>query len=1068
MKRTGLLSTAASYPLAIAAFMLASPAVAQDAAAPGNPPEALRGEVELESDQDSAEDLGASIVVTGSRIRRPNLDASVPITSIGSEQLLSTSQVAIGDVLNDQPSLRSTFSQAGSNSPLRDPTTAALNLLDLRGLGPDRTLVLQNGRRLPPSLVGRGAPDVNMIPSNLIERVDIVTGGNSAIYGSDAMAGVVNFVLKRNFEGIQLNGRVGVSSRGDASTYLLSATAGHNFADDRGNIAVAAEFARQDSFVGTDRGLMRNVAGFIVVDLDNPGDPNTVNNSDGIPDRAFFTDVHSPTNAYGGQLTPNCNAATPAALRAVRCLPNSNIARLYYFLPDGTIQEGPYGTRDFRPLQNQIQGGFGANGRRANEYDLRPDLERVNLNLMAHFTVSDAFEPFVELQYARSSSRVFNGGAASFQPGLPGALGLLPNFRLDNPFLTDQARSVIRSYVGPTATTFQLSRANLDLGAREFRPERNTYRGVVGIRGTFFDDWTYEASVNYGRFEQETELRNQINFQRMLYALDAVRDPATGNIVCRVTIDPAARVLNPAIPAGSFDPARAAAVFQKYQADNISQCVPFNPFGENAPSLAAREYVSPVASGRAKQTQLVLNGFVSGDTSGFLNLPGGPVGFAIGGEYRKETAFQRFDEMTELAGNSLLGVRPFDPPSFQVKEAFGELRLPILKDIPFFHELTVEAAARIADYKGATGTVFAWNVGGSWAPVRDIRFRGNYSVAVRAPNLAELHTVQQTSFLLGFQDPCSIQNIGAGASTRVANCRSQGIPVGFDRLVGSGVGSQTLLIGGNPNLSEEKSKSLTVGGVFTPSFLPGLSLSIDYYDIKIQDVISTPPAQAIANACYDAASLDNPFCPLIVRFPAGSVDPVNGSSTAFFIRTVQQTLFNFAKLKARGVDFEVAYRRRIAGLGEVNTRLIGTYVKERNNFLFADDPSRPDQVLFEAGDPRWAWNWSTGLRNGPYSFNYEVRYVGKQLIRGNAAENVFSVGGRPPQNADFAEITFNDPVVYHAFRVGFDVSDNFNLYMGADNIFDRLPPNGETGTIDGPTTYDNIGRAFYAGASIKF
>jgi outer membrane receptor protein involved in Fe transport len=999
----------------------------------------------------------ADIVVTGSRIRRPNLDATVPITSVGSEQFTATGQVAVGDVLNDQPSLRSTLSQQNSS---RFPDAGGLNFLDLRGLGIQRTLVLQNGRRLPPASIGGSAPDVNIIPTDLIERVDIVTGGNSAIYGSDAVAGVVNFVMKRNYEGVQLRGQAGVSERGDGSAYFIGGIAGTNFGDGRGNIALAAEFARQDSHFSRDRGLLAKQSGFGVVELDNPSDPNTVNNSDGIPDRQFFVGFTSPTASYGGQLAPNCNAGTPAARRAARCLPGTNNARLIYFQPDGTLVEGPYGDRDFRPLQNQILNGQGVNQRRPGENDLRPDLERINLNLLAHYSLSDAFEPFVELQYAHSKVRVGQGGPSFFQAGIPGGIGAAAIFRLDNPFLTNQARSVIQNYTDPGATTFLVNRSTLDVGARTSFPRRNTYRGVIGVRGQFLDDWDYEFSVNHGRYDQDLTATGHVNFQRLAFALDAARDPATGNIVCRVQIDAAARAtirsrlgLGPA----------GAAVATANEAADVAQCVPFNAFGENASSQAARAYVAPPVTAHAKSTQLVVNGFVTGDSSAFFNMPGGPLGFALGAEYRRETAFQRFDEFTETGTNILGPVAVFDPRSFKVKEAFGELRIPILADIPFFHELTVEAAGRVADYKGATGTVYAWNAGLSYAPVRDIRFRGNYAVAVRAPNLTELYSVRTTAFVNGFQDPCSIQNI---TPARVANCLAAGVPAGFNRLAFP-TSAQPIISGGNPDLREETSKSLTLGAVLTPRFVSGLSLSVDYYDIKIDNVISTQGAQAIANACYDAPSLDNTFCSQLRRFPAGSVD-AQGNSNAFLIDTVEQTTFNFAKFTARGIDFELAYRRAISGIGEISTRLVATHLLERNNFIFAGQPDRPDRIMSETGDPRWVANWNVGLKTGPYMFGYQLRYIGKQLIAGNPAENVFSVGGLPPQNADFADILFNPAVFYHDIRLGIDVNQRLNFYMGAQNLTDRLPPFGNIGTQEGAGIYDNMGRYFYAGAVVKF
>lgn len=1053
MNRVSFLSSSAAG--AIAAVALAGAPQAALAQSAGPDTAGIEG-----SADGSAARADEPIVVTGSRIRRPNLDATVPITSLPSDLLTETANLAAGDVLNNQPSIRSTVSQ--QNSFGVSNFAAGLNFLDLRGLGVQRTLVLQNGRRLPPAAIGRSSPDINIVPSDLIDRVDIVTGGNSAVYGSDAVAGVVNFVMKRDFEGLEARAQAGVSERGDAGSYRLSGLAGTNFAGGLGNVALNVEYARQESASTSGRKLMEKSSGFGVVDADVPAQ-----NSDGIPDRNFFVGFTSPTVAYGGQLTPNCNAGTRADRRDARCLPGGNVARLYYFQPDGRLVEGPYGDRDFRPLQNQILNGQGTNGRRFGENELRPDLERITANLLARYTVSDAFEPFVELLYARTDVRVGNGGASFFQGGLQGGIGAAAVFRLDNPYLTDQARAVIQQFVDPGTTTFQVSRALLEAGIRTAKPSRDTYRAVFGVRGEFMDDWNYEISANYGRYDEDLRATGYINYQRLAYALDAARSPTTGQIVCRVQFDPAARatIRNRINFAGTVSPDAAALALANEDAD-VAQCVPFNAFGEGAASPEARAYVAPLVSAHSKSRQFVLNGFVSGDTSSFFDLPGGPVGFAVGAEYRRETAFQRFDPLTEAGLNFANQTPVFDPPAFAVKEAFAEIRLPILADMPLFHELTIEAAGRVADYRGATGTVFAWNAGGSYAPVPDLRFRGNYSVAVRAPNLADLYAVRTSSFSSGFNDPCSIQFIGAGSSTRAANCLAAGIPAGFNRLAGT-ASAQPIVEGGNPNLREERSKSWTVGAVFTPRFVPGFSASVDYYDIKIEDVVAASSAQIIANACYDAATLNNPYCGQLTRFSAGSVAS-DGSSNAFFIDRVESTTFNFGKYTARGVDFELAYQRQLPSIGVLSLRGVATRVLERANFIFADQPNRPDRILSETGDPKWASNLNVDLQSGPVKIGYQLRYLGRQLIAGNAAENVFTVGGNPPFNADFADPFVNPDVFYHDIRVEFEATDDFNFYAGVQNIGDRLPPFGQVGTADNTGIYENIGRYFFAGAVAKF
>jgi outer membrane receptor protein involved in Fe transport len=1065
MRKIGLLGTSAirsAFFMAAFAVATATPSYAQDVQEEEDDPATLQGETELESGEDAsagadgsaAADAGQEITVTGSRIRRPNLDATVPITSVGSEVFRSTGQIAVGDILNELPALRSTFSTANST---RFIGTSGLSLLDLRGLGTDRTLVLMNGRRMVPASIGGSAPDVNIVPTDLLERVDVVTGGNSAIYGSDAIAGVVNFVMKRDFEGLQLRGQGGISSRGDAGAYFVSGIAGMNFGGDRGNIAVSGEFARQNIFFPIGRGDMAVQSGFLVVDSDSTP-------SDGNPDRIFVRNITSLTISDYGLLTPSCSNTTPAALRPIRCLvaaPNANgtfdnRARVYGFGPDGQLLvQDPYNA-DFRPLSNNTIGGIGTGFRSREDLNLRPMVERINFNAFGHFTLSEAFEPFFEAGYARIRTSGGQSGPSFFQGGTFGTL------RIDNPFLSDQSRNLIQQFAGPTATTFALSRNNFDIGNRDYPATRETMRGVVGIRGDFNDDWRYEVSANYGKFDEIFRPQGQFNRQRFAYALDAVKD-ANGNIVCRVTVDPAARVVS-----GGLDPDDPAA--QARIAGDVAACVPFNPFGAtNSPAAIA--YVAPELRTEGKQTQFVANAFVSGDSSDMFELPGGPIGFALGAEYRKETAYQRYDEITESGGTFLNAIPIFDPPAFEVKEAFGEIRVPILRDVPFFHELTLEAAGRVADYNGATGTVFAWNAGGTWAPVPDIRFRGNYSRAVRAPNLSELYSSQTQNFAPAFLDPCHVGNIN-GNQIRQQNCIADGVPLGTPLLYTS---SLEILSGGNPDLTEETSTSWTLGAVFTPRWVRGLSITVDYYDIFVDKVITAPTAQAIVNACYDGPA-GNSFCDLFERFPAGTEgDPPGSQNGEFFIKPgLQQTQLNYAGLAARGVDVELAYRRKFAGVGDVSARFTGTYVLQRDQFLFPDTPDIPDQVLYETGDPKIAFNFSLDWTTGPYTIGYQMRYLGKQLIVGNLAENIFPVqplvpGGPPtPLNPDFSQFNWFSDVMYHDIRLGFDAGDKFEFYMGVENIFDRLPEFGNTGVGVGSAIFDNRGRYFYAGAIAKF
>jgi outer membrane receptor protein involved in Fe transport len=1034
------------------ATMLAPQAYAQETEAETDDPATLNSEAEIESGQDASDTAAGDITITGSRIRRPNLESTVPITSVGGQEFFETGQTSVGDVLNELPALRSTFSQANSSRFLG---TAGLNLLDLRGLGTQRTLVLVNGRRHVGSDVLNNAvsPDVNTFPTDLIERVDVVTGGNSAIYGSDAIAGVVNFVLKRDFEGLQIRGQGGISKYGDAGAYYTSALAGRNFAGDRGNVVLNLEYARQNEFFASGRPNLRQSNAFIVVDTDPAG---TANGSDGNPDRLFFTDIRSATYSDSGTFLSTPDAAgfyTP-----------------FIFNPDGTLSQQT-GTRIGRAPFGSFQGGNGDNFRANRQFGLSPNLDRYSANMMAHFTVSQAFEPFVEAKYSRTDSLGNSSG-----PFFTGATGSpRERFRVgSNPFLTPQAQAIVGAYYGdfygaydaggnPIGNGvfdaieydygFGLYRNVEDFGNREEKARRETYRIVTGVRGEFNDDWNYEVSANYGRFEEKTRISGNVNQQRYLLAIDAVRAP-NGQIVCRSQIDPTARVAFE----GAIDTAFAASQL----AADVAACTPVNLFGRGNVTQANRDYLLTNSFTDAHISQFVLNAFMSGDTSSFFNLPGGPVGFALGAEYRKEKVFYDQDDFTQSGLSFYNGIGTFDPTSFEVKEAFGEIRLPLIRD-SFIHELTISAAGRVSDYKGSTGTTYAYNAGLDFAPVRDLRLRANYSRAVRAPNLTDLFFPLSQNFAPAPNDPCAVRNRGTGSATRAANCLADGVPADFDFVYRSSLAFQS---GGNPNLQEEKSDSYTVGGVFQPRFLPGFALTVDFYDITVNEVITSPSAQQILNACYDAATIENQFCALFERQPGPSRGPAGEIPGRILENSLDVVPLNYAKLKVRGIDAEVAYRKKFAGLGSLSTKLTYTRVLKNDAFLNPLTPNVPNRALFELGDPRDAFNFDVDLKSGPITFGYDLRYIGKQVL--NQYEDFFSVGDQPPQNADYADRRFYPAVFYHDVRLSIAAGTNFDFYMGVDNVLDRDPPFGLSGAGGGSAIFSNRGRFFYAGAVAKF
>jgi outer membrane receptor protein involved in Fe transport len=991
-----------------------------------------------------AEPAGGAIIVTGSRIRRPNLDSPVPITSITQDELTNQGQVSVGDALNDLPALRSTFSQQNSG---RFIGTAGNNFLDLRGLGTNRTLVLVNGRRMINASPGSFDVDVDNIPQDLIERVDVVTGGESAIYGSDAVAGVVNFVLKKDYDGFRIKGQAGISKYGDRPVDFVSTTFGRNFADGRGNIAVNLEYTHAGELFFRDRAAGRDACGFAPNPADSGGDndPTTAggDSTNGVPDNIFVCGLRNPFVTNGGAI-------------GLLDVDGTNLA----FDPTGTLVITPPCDTSFIALGGTCISDDPIAGSTLRETgDLAVGRDRYMANVIGHFDVTDWFKPFVEGMFVHQ--KVYQEGQPSFFQGrLSNFFGpIVPSLKCSNAFLTPQNLGLLQAVglcANPATGTIPLNRFNVDWGARKEVDTRDTFRIVTGITGDFNEDWHYELSVNYGHHSADNKERNDLqiadqfgNPAGFALAIDAVRD-ASGNIVCGVNAD--------------ADPTNDA-----------PGCVPINPFGEGRASPEAIDYVNTTSHLFQAASQLDFLGFVAGDTSQWFNLQGGPIGFSIGAEYRRETAELHADPVSAAGGTFFNAFTRFDPPPFTVAEIYGEINLPILKDLPFAHELTISGAARRSHYNTSAGNTFTWNANAIWAPISDLRLRGNYSKSVRVPTLGDLFSPASVNFSF-VADPCDQFNINDNPN-RAANCAALGVPttvlagspcISAQNPVGSPFhncvsNTQTIQISsqGNPFLKPETGKSITLGGVFTPRFLPGFSFSADYFDIKINKVIATLGAQTIVDLCVDQPSTTNQFCPLI--FPRDQFG-------LFAVPALISGGVNFAKRVARGIDFDLNYRHRFANGNRVSLRGFATYTLKRTNFTDPTNPKVGDRILSELGDPVFAGTAIAGYTMGKFDLRYTLRYIGSQTDFDyedtHTNPEACTPSGCPPFNSDVAAHVRTGEVWYHDIRVGYTLNDKYNFYLGVDNIFNKLPPLGLTGAGAGSGIYSNLGRFFYAGATL--
>jgi outer membrane receptor protein involved in Fe transport len=1020
-----------------------------------------------------AVDEDATVVVTGSRLNRPNLDSTVPVTSITASELLSVGNISVGDTLSQLPQLRATFSQANSTRLIG---TAGISALDLRGLGPARTLVLVDGRRVITATPGINRPDVNNIPNDLLERVDIVTGGSSAVYGSDAVSGVVNFVLKNNLEGITGHVQGGVSSRGDRGSYLASVTAGHNFGDGRGNIAFSAEYAKQNTLFFTDRenqtgaiggrsqfNAVQNVGANLNPNA-GPLHPPESSLGDGIPDTAFLRNIKNNSISEGGLFTAACPTAAAtgesptafAARRAAACSGLANFAsanplaqfgNTFVFQPDGSLIANPC-TTDLRPFgSSNCVGGLGSTLRLTGM--LQPGLERKQFNMLGHYEISPAFVPYFSVQAVR---------ADALQEGQPTFFN--NTFSIDNPYLTPQARSTLISTLAPGQTTFTAQRFDVDFGGRGELHRRENYQGVVGIRGTFNEDWKYDASFTYGHLYTFYKTAGNLNRAKYANSLNAVRNSA-GQIVCGINAD--ATTTND-------DPA----------------CVPVNLFGAGQPSAAALQYFGYTSSRVQKADLFDGQAFVSGDSSQLFSLPGGPVAFVLGGEIRRETAFAAYDAFTAstacgTVGCTFLNVIPdFRPPAQVTKEAYGELSLPLLRNSRFAYELTVDGAGRVSNYNiGNTGTVVAYNVNAIYAPVKAVRFRVGYARAIRAPTQSDLYAPQSQTFLNGLVDPCGQQNINNNPN-RVKNCAAAGVPTTqtfngttepFSNRPASGISGFN---GSNSSLNAETSNSFTAGVILQPDFIPGFSMSVDYYSINIKNVIFSLAAQTIINQCYDApGGTSNPFCAAIFRNPNGTFkgqsDVTHGGTTVSLAPTGPSFIsgpFNFAKQTVNGIDVDLSYRHEIANDVKLSLHGIATHTFDKRNYTDITNPGFAQRQLYVLGDPAWQGQLSANVETSLFNIGYRVRYIGKQVVSG-AYETQNAFQNRPAQNPDGFPFACYPDITYHDVRIDLNAGKDFKFYMGVDNVLDRLPPYDLLGNEAGDP-FSPTGRFFYAGATFKF
>jgi outer membrane receptor protein involved in Fe transport len=966
----------------LVALMGATPVYAQAAA------EAPAAAAELGTDQPPAQD----IIVTGSRIQRSGFTAPTPTTIIGAAAIESRGATNIGTVLNETPQFRATVNPATTAPRTIFPSAY---YADLRGLGVSRTLVLVDRNRFVPQIttgLANYAIDLNQVPTLLLDRVDIVTGGASAQWGSDAVAGVVNLILKKKYEGLEVTGQYGLAEEGDYKEYRFGAVYGTRIGE-RTNIVVAGDYIRNKG-VGDiyTRDWGRRGFGYyanpcrVTATVTTP--PAIANCRPSETNAALnlrLDDVRYSTMTNGGLIYNTTGAA--AQLRGI------------FFNPDGSLGRFQYG--------NNVGPGFmtggGSNqGINLNTgVDVIPPVRRIIGYARLNHEIADDFDVYAEGSYSRARANNQTLPARNDQAnGSPILINVAANPFVPTALRAEIARlNALPQNAANQITTFNLGRNHVDLGYQYSTVKNLTYRGVAGFNGKI-GGWTIDGAVIYGKNEYRQQVANGRIVQRFNFAADVVTGP-NGTPVCRATL-----------PGPGFNAAAAG-------------CVPLNLFGEGKPSAEARSYVTATQMTATDYEQTAANLGISGD---LFELWAGPVSLATGLEYRREKQVTTVDPLTAVAAFEASNA-PALRGTFNVKEVYGEVAIPLAKDWTLLRSLELTGAVRYTDYS-TSGAVTTWKVGGTWSPVPGLLVRANRSRDIRAANLFELNTPAVSTTL-----------------TRTFNTGVNGGPAGS-------LATENLS-GGNRDLDPEKSKTTTIGASYTPPFVPGLQFSVDHYNIKVNGAIAAPDPQVIINSCngtvaVPAAQRDQ-FCSLITVQPAGS---------SSFYRVIN-TLQNINSTERRGWDFEASYRLPLSRVtssvgGALTLRFSGNYIKRYRDNILGAITERAGEVS-GLGSPRWLTNSFVNYDNDLWSLGLQMRTVGKGKYN-----NTFVEGVTINDNTIEARTYFNLTASVRPIK-GVEVFGVINNLTDRDPVL--APQNFGFPFV--PVWHDPIGRAYRMGVRYK-
>ena len=1000
-----------------------------------------------------------TIVVTGSLITNPNLERSTPVNVTTSEEVELRQTNVAEQLLREIPGVVPSIGSAVNNG------NGGASFVDLRGLGSQRNVVLLDGVRIVPAELN-GRVDLNNIPLALIERTEVLTGGASTTYGADAVSGVVNFITRQNFSGLEIQASEQITQRGDGNVFRIDATFGANFDDGRGNAVFSIGYQEADPVYQGAREFSRfNISAF-----------NGLVSGSGTSVPSRLSGLNPTGAACGGAGQPSC-----AAVQGIRQVTNDGTA----FRPTGAFD--PFNFNPFNIFQTPF--------------------ERFNMFGQANYEVADGLEVYTRGLFSKNSVRTIIAPS--------GAFNIAVTVPLNNPFLTTAQRNAFCAFdTNPGADyTPRFDAATCAAAAAPgLRPGDPAYREVanvslfrrateagprisdfvtqifdyrLGVRGNITDSITFDVFGAYGESENLQTIRGYTLNSRFRQGLRAGGTRAAP--VC-------------------FDPSNG--------------CVPVDVFGpEGAISPAQVDFLTAESTVLTRTTLSQARATIAGDFGAVSPFAEDAISFAVGGEYRKYTALQQSDTLAEsgdLGGAG--GPAPFIQGSFDVYEAIGEVVAPLIQDRPFFKSLTLEAGVRYSRYSINAGngqnpsfSATTWKAGGSWEPFDSLKIRGNYSRAVRAPNIAELFSPVATGLVSLTDDPCaSVNDLGqvirpAPTGELRAICLAQGAPaatLGAIPVPTAGQANQTS--GGNILLDPEVSNSYTVGFVFQPEFIPGFALSVDYYNIKIRGAITTPTVDDALDACFSANRL-NPAagasttdaCTVIRRNPrdgglAGDPADTRGYVLApsTLVRTHDDrehvamnynTDIGFAKL---ALSFAGNWTREnrfqaVTGIGPFR-QCVGFISANCGSLQPEFSWTQRTTLSFENIDVSLLWRHLSSFRQEPLDAQENfVAYAGPLPGQpGNLPTGVSSTLPGSPPVGSFGIRNTGQIESYDYFdlatRIG--VGDNLTLTVTVANLFDRKAPitGQDIGTVafnsgnTFPSTFDALGRSFRIGARLRF